>query len=375
MLYTIEGYLYYPSTPAKDNSVNPVIYNLDYEDADNKYDELYIDTDNNNYLKYINDNDGGTDFSYTNNVTFVTGAWKHFAVVKKNDLLRVFYDGDPGTNAPTAHQRSTAYNKNMSVGAYTATQGSINGYLADFRITKGVGKYPFDTFNQRQTLTTSTSLQSGITTTASNVKILGAHTSTLTTNGGNTGGGFTVGSGVTASAFAPIGGMRSAYFDNSSNATMIHLNHASSGTGVFTAEMWVWNNDTDVYAPLVGFVTNASSYGTADSYRLFYVNGSGALIWWNTTDFAQSPNSQIQSKTWHHVAVTRASDNYIRLYVDGQNVVKSGSTFTENMNNYTRIVLGRHASQYFKGYISNFRITNQVLYTHNFTPSSSAMNG
>lgn len=373
--FTIEGYLYYPSTPAKDNGVNPVIYNLDYEDADAKYDEVYIDTDNNNYLKYVNDNDGGTDFSYTNNVTFVTGAWKHFAVVKKNDLVRVFYDGDPGTNAPTGHQRSTAYNKNISVGAYKATSGGIAAYLADFRITKGVGKYPFDTFNQRQTLTTSTSLQSGITTTASNVKILGAHTSTLTTNDGNTGGGFTVNSGVTASAFAPIGGMRSAYFDNSSNATMIHNNHASSGTGVFTAEMWVWNNDTDTYAPLVGFVTDASGYGTADSYRLFYINGSGALIWWNTTDFAQSPNSQIQSKTWHHVAVTRASDNYIRLYVDGQNVVKSGSTFTENMNNYTRIVLGRHASQYFKGYISNFRITNQVLYTHNFTPSSSAING
>ena len=375
--YTIEGYLYYPNTPAKDNSVNPVIYNLDYEDADTKYDELYIDTDNNNYLKYINDNDGGTDFSYINNVTFVTGAWKHFAVVKKNDLLRVFYDGDPGTNDAVGHSRTTGYNKNISVGAYKATSGGINGYLADFRITKGVGKYPFDTFNQRQTLTTSTSLQSGITTTASNVKALLCHTSNKNTNGGTTplASSLTAGSGVTASTFAPIGGMYSAYFDNSSNATILHYNHISSGTGVFTVEMWVWVDDSDAYAPLVGFVTSASDYATANSYRLFYVTGNNALSWWNTTDFAISSNNSITDKTWHHIAVTRASDNKIRLYIDGGNVGTSSSTFTEDMNNYTRIIFGRHASQYFKGYMSNVRLTNQVLYTQNFTPSSVAVGG
>ena len=371
--YTIEGYLYYPNAPAKDNGVNPVIYNLDYENADANYDELYINTDNNNYLYYVNDNDGGTDFSYINNVTFVTGAWKHFAVVKKNNLLRVFYDGDPGTNSAVAHSLSSGLNKNISVGAYKATSGGINAYLADFRITKGVGKYPFDTFNNRQTLTTTTSLQSGITTTASNVKMLGAHTSTLTTNSGNSGTAFSVESGVSASTFAPIGTMRSAYFDGGSNAMMIHA-AAIIGTGVFTIECWAYITKSSGYDPIFGLVPVANR-NTSSAYRLFYVTSNNNLSWWNTTDFVQSSNNSVPNNEWHHLAVTRESDNKIRLYIDGGNVGTSSSTYTEDLSTYDRIYLGRHASAYYQGYISNARITNQVLYTQNFTPPSSGISG
>ena len=99
-----------------------------------------------------------------------------------------------------------------------------------------------------------------------------------------------------------------------------------------------------------------------------YVGGNNNLSWWNTSDFVTTPNNTVDNDKWHHVAVTRESDNKIRLYVDGSMEGESGSTYTEDLSSYDRIYLGRHASAYYEGYICNARITNQVLYTKNFTP-------
>ena len=56
-------------------------------------------------------------------------------------------------------------------------------------------------------------------------------------------------------------------------------------------------------------------------------------------------------------------------------MVESSSTYTEDFSNFDRVYLGRHAAQYYKGWMSNVRMTSQVLYTKNFTPPATEIKG
>ena len=359
--YTIEGYLYFPNTPAKDGAYMPVIYNLDHEDVGGGlgYDETYINPDNNNYLYYVNDNEGGTDFSYICNNTFASGAWKHFAVVKKNERLRVFYHGDPGTNDSVSHSLGSGVNDSISVGSYTSTNGGIAAYMADFRITKGVGKYPFDPFNQRQTLTTSTSLQSGITVTASNTKLLCCHHSTITTDGSSN--QTITANGTTAPAvsnFAPIGGMKSAYFvggtGNTSSLTTGSTADFAFGTGDATIELWAYFTSVADVPWLVDFTNSTNTgYMAAAQYngkiRVYNIGGSPTYYDGNTT---------IVTNKWYHIALARKSQTW-RLFVNG---LDDGISWNDSQDygNTTLTIGARRGNTNndykLKGYISNLRV-------------------
>ena len=380
--YTIEFYTYYNATPAKTNNIFPIFYNaFNYyqsEGGNLKYDEAYITTTSSNALGYAHSDDtpGNADTSLANSQSVSnTGSFIHVAVVKRDRRLQTFVDGNPGTNLSVAHTESFGESgTRFRLGSFSNAAGFINAYISEFRITRGQGRYPF--LPKKETLTTTTSFQDGVTTTASNVKILAAHTSTLTTNGGNSGTAFSVESGVSASTFGPRGGMVSAYFDNSSNdPMMIHAAATGFGTGVFTVELWMSSDSTASGAqPLVGFVpvadrNNTSSYRsiTFDSGQIKFVNQS--------SDVVASGSSTVEHTKWYHIAVTRESDNKIRIYLNGTFMDESSGTYTENFSSFDRVYLGRRGGDYFKGYMSNVRMTSQVLYTKNFTPPATEITG
>ncbi|MBO03185.1 MAG: hypothetical protein CMG35_11155, partial [Candidatus Marinimicrobia bacterium] len=386
--YTIEFYTYYNATPAKTNSINPIFYNaFDYGDLE--YDELYIKTEQSNKLTYAhsggtiaNNPSSASDTSLENSQSISnTGSFIHVAVVKRDERLQTFIDGNPGTVLSVAHTEPFGeLGDDLLLGTFNTAAGYINSYISEFRITRGQGRYPF--LPKKETLTTTTSFQDGVTTTASNVKILGVHTSTLTTNSGNSGTALTVDTGVSASTFGPRGRMVSAYFNDSSSAMIIHQAAAGLGTGVFTIELWMFSDSTfsGSYQPLIGFVPVADR-NNSSSYRLLYfVTGSGAggpsISWWNQgTDMANTGANTIEHHKWYHIAMTRESDNKIRIYLNGTFMVESSSTYTEDFSNFDRVYLGRHAAEYYKGWMSNVRMTSQVLYTKNFTPPATEIKG
>jgi hypothetical protein len=87
----------------------------------------------------------GTTFPVIQSTTAITpGTWQHLCVMRTGTTLRLFVNGVPnGTATITA---TTAYNgvgTNFLVGnsGDNLANGFLNGYIDDFRVTKGVARY------------------------------------------------------------------------------------------------------------------------------------------------------------------------------------------------------------------------------------------
>ena len=147
------------------------------------------------------------------------------------------------------------------------------------------------------------------------------------------------------------------------------------GTGDFTIEFWVLRNNTDQAVYLdwrntggaAGHRVTLYSTGSSSDKLNYYSNGANQI---NTTD-------PLNTNSWHHVALTRASSS-TKLFVNG---VQVGSTYSDS-NDYLGpvssdgIYIGRFAGGGYntKGYISNLRVVKgTALYTSDFTPPQSEL--
>tara|TARA_S200002703_G_scaffold27570_2_gene23581 strand:- start:143 stop:2704 length:2562 start_codon:yes stop_codon:yes gene_type:complete len=164
----------------------------------------------------------------------------------------------------------------------------------------------------------------------------------------------------------------STYFDGSGD----YLNIASDtslqfGTGAFTVEYWMWNEDTN-------HINNSSYYPTQvhigtylqNNIAVRFVNDGDkfkATINSTTTDYTVS----VPEQEWAHVAFTRDSSGDCRFFLNGTQI---GSTFsnTETINPTAETRIGRENwtnNEYFKGYLTDVRIVKgTAVYTSNFTP-------
>jgi hypothetical protein len=72
--------------------------------------------------------------------TLTTGVWNHFAVSRNSGTLRTFFNGN--LVSTISNSTDIAIPTNLAIGASVATNSNnSNGYLDDFRVTKGVGRY------------------------------------------------------------------------------------------------------------------------------------------------------------------------------------------------------------------------------------------
>jgi len=75
--------------------------------------------------------------------SFPTGQWVHIALSRASGTLRLFVNGSTTGVSPTSASNSTdisTYVRRIGV-TYAQNLGFINGYLQDFRITKGYARY------------------------------------------------------------------------------------------------------------------------------------------------------------------------------------------------------------------------------------------
>jgi hypothetical protein len=142
-------------------------------------------------------------------------------------------------------------------------------------------------------------------------------------------------------------------------------------TGNFTIEAWVYLTATGTNGHIFNFGTNNNNryvvfISAAGKFNLGAVVGGTYTL--NDSTFTPSIN------TWYHVAYVRSgSTSY--LYVNGTQVgtnsaaIDSGTSWGIGTQHF-----GAGASDYWKGYISNFRVVNgTAVYTSNFTPSTSPL--
>ena len=174
---------------------------------------------------------------------------------------------------------------------------------------------------------------------------------------------------TTQGSFSPYGSNWSNYFNESSDHR-VGLDAAYSfTTGSWTYEGYIYLTGIEsiYYAvfcagiPIQLFVKDNALELYVKSGGTFFVNG-----------LRTSANS-VPVASWVHFAVVRNSaNNTYKMYING--VEQASATSATNPDaSVTNFSIGSYAtgpSNYFLGYISNFRATAAAVYTGTFTPSA-----
>jgi len=151
--------------------------------------------------------------------------------------------------------------------------------------------------------------------------------------------------------------------------TWIYLTGYSAGystyydSAIFSGASTSANSGGGIQINLVG---TASSWTGIQLYAAL-----GATVYLNNT-FSQSFNLN----TWYHVALTRTTGGTFTLYINGNSIGTYTNTNTWTDTSPYTIGYNKQSgyAYYFPGDMTNFRIVgNSVVYSSNFTPSTSAL--
>ena len=318
----------------------------------------------------------GTTWDIANGVsfgtTFTTGVWYHIALVRVGNKITPYVNGNAGTSTTST---ATIYNNNGPIYVGGISTYVLNGYIDDFRFTKGVGRYPynftpptaaFPNIGGTVTLTadpyfrnTTLLLPGNGTNGAQNNTFLDSSSNafTITRNGNTTQGTFT--------PFSQTGWGN--YFDGSGDYLQLADSTAWDLAGDFTIEMWLYKTST---TSQTFFMLGAGG----STSILMYQNASNVIIFL-TNSAVITASTAAQLNTWNHVALVR-SGSTITLYLNGTSVgqATNATSFTGDAANGVRIGAEYPTGFEFTGYISNLRIVKgTAVYTANFTPSTTPL--
>lgn len=341
----------------------------------------------------------GTNFSSTNklsffhasastNQTFTSTAsigsyqWKHIALSKSGNTLRMYIDGVlDSTHSLTI----TSIGSNQEIhfaadGNSLTTPGRrFNGYINDLRIVKGTALYTGSTL----------SVPSSSLTAVSNTKFLAFQTrgeiQNLTVRDESKFNNIVTRSGNCAQgAFSPFSqeeGKWSIFKDSSSRITAANSADFQFGTGNFTVESWVFIPSGpvgDYVTSSWGIIIQCADSGSWNNGWTLSTNdqsGNLRMIWYENNTSLLTSSSNVPRDQWVHVAVSRSGTS-IRMFFNGSEVASTTSSY-----NYvpTRdLSIGGENSggsyQFSNGYISNLKVVKgTALYTSAFTPSTSPL--
>jgi hypothetical protein len=162
-----------------------------------------------------------------------------------------------------------------------------------------------------------------------------------------------------STATSKFGGS-SLYLDGSSSIKIPNNANLNLGTGVFTIEFWFYLTSLPSWEALF-----LQKFGSPRQQISIYPSGelhSGFL--YGTV----MSTTVITTGAWYHVAVVRETENgVIKQYING---VHEGGTInsTGSVDNAGDLTIGNIVT----GYIDEFRIRKEAVYTGNFTPPTSA---
>jgi len=165
-------------------------------------------------------------------------------------------------------------------------------------------------------------------------------------------------------------GSYSTYFDGSSSLSLTVPRIFTA----FTIEMWL-------YLPLRAQFVNSNPYlytgSAATSGPLITINSNFGWSIGNRSTFGvTSANNIVPTGRWFHVAVVRTDTGTTgtKIYQDGV-LVATGQITTASFSSGTANIGATDVgTQYFTGYISNFRLVNSAIYTDTFTPPTRPFN-
>ena len=309
----------------------------------------------------------------TRTSTINNNTWYHMAVGRIGNVFHFYVNGVlQGTVAETVSLTGSVLRLASRYTDQDTTNLPFTGYMHDFRVTKGLARYPYVAEPVTLTTTNSGMTKPNGTTptvTASNVTLLTCHAgtagSTTITDGSSNDTTITTNGNAVVSNFGPGPNMKSVKFDGTGDYLQCTLAD-TLGTADWTIEYWVYHNNTDDNDIHCAF----GGYAPAFYYR----NASSAFAVYHNPGISGNHNTNITpiERRWYHLAyVHDDSENTLTVFADGTQV--DSFTYTGNISSTTFRIGDDGTSAWMDGYISNLRIVkNTALYSANFTPSTSA---
>jgi type II secretory pathway pseudopilin PulG len=341
--------------------------------------------DSSNKIYFWNGNGGlaimGTNFYYH----WIGGgplsnAWHHIAITRygtgQNNLY-VLIDGvqTSGTWSDNLEGSEALPDVNkliIGIDALSGGSGWLNGYIDEFRVSKGIARWTSN-------FTPPTSAYSA----DSYTKLL-LHSDGLPDSAaGGTHIWNAYGNAQVSTAQSKFGGA-SGYFDGSGD----YLSSADSddwqldaGNGSpFTIDGWFrWNSLANGYQQLTGQYIDGNNH-----WMLYLYTYGNKLEFYNYVGGSQSICFKIDwtpsTNTWYHIALVRIdngnSASSWRIFINGvsQTLTLQAGAWNGTINNWAApLTVGTLTTQYFNGWIDEFRISKGIArWTENFTPPTAA---
>ncbi len=306
-----------------------------------------------------------TGTTYRGTKTINLNEWTHVVWTRNGSYLRSYVNGvsdydnpnfgtsdiSPGTTSPYVNT------KDLGISGY-----DTQGYIADFRFTRGVCLYKANFEPSRIPLGSSTILGTTIypstfLLSGTNGGIINYHSTTNFETVGNT-------------QLAPQDPYGGSYYSNYFSTSGLSLQNNSGlqfGTGDFTLELWMWPIDN-----VTSDIIEIQDRTTAGSWALVYQNS--VIKWqsrWGNTDVVTSGSYLIRLSSWNHIAVVRIS-GVTKIYLNGAEVGSASDTTNYAPSTSFTVTIGGSASAYynnFYGYMSNIRVVKGVgVYSSAFIP-------
>jgi len=319
------------------------------------------------------------------NTALSTGQWYHIALVRNGTEISAYVDGtkSPNTITTSAAIQNGGTNPLLIAGDAAVNNHYVNGYIDDFRITKGVARY---TSNFTPP---TTELPDPSDPDFDSVSLLlhgdGNNGSTTFIDSSNNSHTVTANGDAEISTTQSKFGGASMYFDGSGDYLSIpDSDQFEIGSGDFTFEAWIYLTGYSAAYQGQYYVAEIICKDSGSTGRgfTFYVLGTSTswtnlrvgLFSSNTNLLVTSATTSFNLNTWYHVAGVRNGTS-LRLYKNGVDV-GGGTNATTVQNTTTAVTVGSENpyfiatgnAYYFPGYIDDLRITKGVArYTSNFT--------
>ena len=307
--------------------------------------------------------------------------WYHVAVVRSSGTTTLYINGVANqSRADTTNYTGTF----GAIGGFYSTSYLTACYIDDFRITRGVARYPGNYMP-----TTAFGDNSTVDPYFNNVALLlhgdgASYTAPIFNN--NTFVDSSANALILSRSGTPTQGTFSpfsnagwgGYFDGSNYTYLTTASVAALGigTGSYTIEGWFNITGTpgvNSYV-LIDLRDVGVSAGTKPSIALD--SAKILSVWYGNTKVITGPTLSLN--TWYHIAIVR-SGTTLTLYINGT-AAGTATNDTYNIGTTAHVTIGNvgDASGTYNacyiGYMSNIRIVNgTAVYTSNFTPSTTPL--
>jgi hypothetical protein len=350
--FTLEGWIYRTATGATWQSIVS-----QRNGASTSVNEFVWGMHNSGYMYFYT----GAHVASTAAGVIKLNQWHHIAFTRSGSTLRQFVDGIQQVSGTSSN--NLTYGP-MSIGNNNGGSELLTAFLSDIKTTKGTAFYTSNFTPPTEPISSANSLLHIKGTDASIIdKSQGANLKLFGTTTGSTG---QVRTGDWANT-------KTMYFDGNSDYITIPNNELYGfGTGDWTIETWLYCTKTGgfnaIFDTRVGSGTQSGNFGigmyNTGRVQLF----SGGIFYY--------PTNTLSFNTWQHFAVVKNSGT-TTMYFNG---TAASSTYSDSRDygSSQPVQIGKDdtASNYFGGYMQDFRITKDLArYAANFTPPSAPLEG